>query len=116
MRQNNLLVSDSQVHQVRMAKESVKLYSENGCLIHQTGTVLLATGFTPTLPGQEWLTPIIKKHQLKCADCGYPIISETLQWGPNLYVMGALAELEIGPITRNISGARQAAERIVNSL
>jgi hypothetical protein len=39
-----------------------------------------------------------------------------LQWGPGLYVTGALAELEMGPISRNISGARQAAERIVNSL
>lgn len=29
---------------------------------------------------------------------------------------GALAELEIGPIARNISGARQAAARIVSSL
>ncbi|WP_413008091.1 hypothetical protein [Peribacillus frigoritolerans] len=28
----------------------------------------------------------------------------------------ALAELEMLPISRNISGARQAAERIVNSL
>ena len=116
MRQNNMLVSDGQIHHVKMAQDLVNLYSENGHLIQQTGTVLLATGFTPTLPGQEWLTPIIKKHQLKCADCGYPIISETLQWGPNLYVMGALAELEIGPIARNISGARQAAERIVSSL
>ncbi|ANU09535.1 hypothetical protein A1A1_15873 [Planococcus antarcticus DSM 14505] len=116
IRQNHLLVSDGQVHQARMEKDSVKLYDEQGRLVQQTGTVLLATGFIPTLPGQEWLTPVIKKHQLKCADCGYPIISETLQWGPNLYVMGALAELEIGPIARNISGARQAAERITNSL
>lgn len=116
MRQDKLLVSDGQVHQARIGKNSVNLYSENGHLIQQTGTVLLATGFIPTLPGQEWLTPIIKKHQLKCADCGYPITSETLQWGPNLYVMGALAELEIGPIARNISGARQAAERITSSL
>ncbi|MDM5220760.1 hypothetical protein QUF86_08335 [Peribacillus sp. NJ11] len=41
---------------------------------------------------------------------------KSLQWGPGLYVTGALAELEMGPISRNISGARQAAERIVNSL
>ncbi|MED3910201.1 hypothetical protein P4597_13550 [Peribacillus simplex] len=40
-----------------------------------------------------------------------------MQWSPGLYdVTGALAELEMGPISRNISGARQAAERIVNSL
>lgn len=59
---------------------------------------------------------IIKKHQLKCTECGYPIISETLQWKSNLYVMGALAVFEIGPIARNIFGVRQATERIVSSL
>lgn len=43
-------------------------------------------------------------------------VSNSLRWGPNLYVTGALAELEMGPIARNISGARQAADRIVSSL
>ena len=35
-----------------------------------------------------------------------------LEWGPNLFVSGALAELEVGPIARNISGARVAASII----
>lgn len=35
---------------------------------------------------------------------------------PGLCVIGALAELKMGPIARNIFGARQAAERIVSSL
>ncbi|PAW26688.1 hypothetical protein BKC07_23530 [Peribacillus simplex] len=48
-------------------------------------------------------------------ECGYPIVSQSLQWGLGLYVTGALAELEMLPISRHISGARQAAERIVNS-
>ena len=58
----------------------------------------------------------IETLELPCAECGYPIVSKTLQWGPDLYVTGALAELEMGPIARNISGARQAAERIVKHL
>lgn len=41
---------------------------------------------------------------------------QSLEWCPHLYVTGPLAELEIGPIARNISGARQAAERIVQSI
>jgi len=78
--------------------------------------VILATGFVQTLPEKQWLTPLIHEHKLNCSDCGYPIVSHSLQWGPNLYVTGALAELEVGPIARNISGARQAAQLIVNSL
>ncbi|MBM7704829.1 FAD/NAD(P)-binding protein [Metabacillus iocasae] len=83
---------------------------------HQTANILLATGFEGTLPGKEWIEPLIHDQNLKCASCGYPIVSHSLQWGPNLYVTGALAELQVGPIARNISGARQAAQLIVNSL
>nr|WP_249023480.1 hypothetical protein [Planococcus salinarum] len=52
---------------------------------------------------------------MKCANCGFPIVNGNLQWDQNLYVMGSLAELEIGPIAKNISGARQAAERIIGA-
>lgn len=81
----------------------------------QVRHVLLATGFLPTRPGR-WLEKLIKEESLRCARCGYPIVNEDLQWCPHLYVMGPLAELELGPIARNISGARQAAERILASL
>ena len=73
-------------------------------------------GFIPSLPGKDWLGKLIKDLNLSCAKCGYPIISKTLQWYPQLYVSGPLAELEIGPIARNISGARHAAEKIVSNL
>ncbi len=38
--------------------------------------------------------------------------SKTLEIAKNLFVMGRLAELEIGPMARNIVGARRAADRI----
>ena len=60
------------------------------------------------------LSHLIQAENLPCSECGYPLVSEGLEWAPRLHVMGALAELEIGPIARNISGARHAAERIVN--
>lgn len=80
------------------------------------GTVMLATGFHAKPPGIEWLKPLIENQGLRCADCGYPIINpETLEWAPNLFVIGALAELEIGPVARNIAGARRGAERILKA-
>lgn len=78
--------------------------------------VLLATGFIPSPPGLNWLGKLMKDLDLPYAQCGYPIISKTLEWYPQLYVTGPLAELEIGPIARNISGARHAAETITGSL
>ena len=74
----------------------------------------MATGFNPAPPGFNWLTSIIKSEGLLCAACGYPIVSEkTLEWKDKLFVIGALAELAVGPVSRNISGARRGAERIV---
>jgi cation diffusion facilitator CzcD-associated flavoprotein CzcO len=81
-----------------------------------TKTLILSTGFDTSLPGKALLQPIIEEQQLKCSTCGYPIVDQNLQWSKNLYVAGALAELELGPTARNISGARKAAEAIVTSI
>ncbi|WP_018923105.1 FAD-dependent oxidoreductase [Salsuginibacillus kocurii] len=76
-------------------------------------TIILATGFKKDLPANEWLTTVKDRYHLPVAPCGFPIIqSLDLAWARGLHVMGALAELEIGPIAKNISGARKAAERI----
>jgi cation diffusion facilitator CzcD-associated flavoprotein CzcO len=74
--------------------------------------VLLATGFDPQRPGGAWLDAAIAECALPVAPCGYPIVNQALGWADGLYVLGPLAELEIGPVARNIIGARQAAERI----
>lgn len=76
-------------------------------------SVLFATGFSKEVMNVKWLQDLIKKENLKCAKCGFPIINESLEWCDHLFVSGPLAELEIGPVARNISGARKAAERIV---
>ncbi len=77
--------------------------------------VLLATGFAPRRPG-AFLDQAIDTLGLRCAPCGYPIIDQALRWHPRVRVMGPLAELEVGPIARNLSGARDAAARIVASV
>lgn len=76
--------------------------------------VVLATGFSTQRPGGEWLEQAIQSYHLPCAPCGYPILPSNLEWYPNLFVTGPLAELEIGPAARNIVGARQAAQKILS--
>lgn len=80
-----------------------------------SNTVILATGFIPSLPNEEWLTKLITSERLQCAKCGYPIVQPTLEWCHHLFVSGPLSELELGPVARNISGARKAAKRILLS-
>jgi thioredoxin reductase len=74
--------------------------------------VLLATGFSSRRPGEGWLDDAIEAHGLPCAECGYPIVDRGLRWHPRVLVTGPLAELEIGPVSRNLSGAMRAGERI----
>jgi cation diffusion facilitator CzcD-associated flavoprotein CzcO len=74
--------------------------------------LILATGFDRSRPGGEWLDRTIGQFALPCHECGYPIVDANLRWHPGLYVAGPLAELEVGPVARNIIGARHAARRL----
>lgn len=74
----------------------------------------LATGYANHRPGGEMIRALIASASLPCAKCGYPIVDSALRWHPHIFVSGPLAELELGPVARNISGARRAADRLVN--
>ena len=76
--------------------------------------VILATGFSPSRPGGKLLDKLISNYKLPTAPCGFPIVDSSLLWHPMIHVSGALAELELGPTAKNISGARTAAARILS--
>ena len=58
---------------------------------------------------------LIASASLPCARCGYPIVDSALRWHPRIHVSGPLAELELGPASRNIAGARLAGGRLVKA-
>lgn len=74
--------------------------------------IVLATGLKSVMPKQSWLADTIMRYRLPIASCGYPILDHTLCWSEGLYASGTLAELELGPASANIAGAR-AASRIL---
>jgi hypothetical protein len=48
---------------------------------------------------------------------GLPVLDRHLCWpGLELFVMGGLAGLQVGPTARNLSGARMASDRIAAAL
>ncbi|MBM7605902.1 thioredoxin reductase [Metabacillus crassostreae] len=98
-----LVTNENQLHFIK------KWQKEN----QEPPSILFATGFNSASPGKEMVADLISNGELALSECGYPIVSSSLEWCPNLYVTGPLAELEIGPISRNIAGARHAAEKIV---
>ncbi|ACY15523.1 FAD-dependent oxidoreductase [Haliangium ochraceum] len=116
LRDPRLSVIEDRVVRASVADEaalSLELAREQRTL--EVDLVLLATGFSPRRPG-TFLDQAVDSLGLPCAPCGYPLVDPTLRWHPRLRVMGALAELEVGPTARNLSGAREAAKRIVTSL
>lgn len=101
--------------------EVIEFQKDTHSLLLKTGTtlttegIILATGFEQKPPGMDWLQTVIQTYCLPCASCGYPIPKPNLEWKDGLYLVGALAELQLGPVARNISGARRGAERILSS-
>lgn len=83
---------------------------ENGNLVF-TDQILLGTGFKPVIHS-ELIQKLTSKPELRCSECGYPIVNSMLQWHPHICVSGELAELELGPAAKNIIGARHAGERL----
>ena len=74
----------------------------------------LATGFGKRVPGDGLVGKIAAAFDLDVAPDGYPVPDASLRWSDSqIFVAGALAELELGPSARNLAGARLAAERIV---
>lgn len=55
---------------------------------------------------------LITREHAPLASCGLPDISSELEWLPQLFVSGGLADLELGPFARNIMGGKEASLRI----
>lgn len=81
-----------------------------------TRNLVLATGFEKTRPGGELVNQLIADLELEVAPCGFPVLSESLEWTDRLFVTGGLAELRLGPVSRNITGARSAAKLILENI
>ena len=75
--------------------------------------VLLGIGF------RRRIHPLIQKIgtslEASFLKTGHPQLEHSLQWLPNLYVVGGGAELEIGPTAPNLLGARLAAQRLLSA-
>ncbi|NJS09568.1 MAG: FAD-dependent oxidoreductase, partial [Microcoleus sp. CSU_2_2] len=62
------------------------------------------------------LTEILATYPTKIVK-GLPVLDKYLRWpGCELFIMGGLAALQVGPVGRNLSGARMASSRIVPAL
>jgi uncharacterized NAD(P)/FAD-binding protein YdhS len=106
---------DGEVARLDAAADGIDVVlSEDGAVL-RAQHIVLATGFDVRRPGGALVDDAIERFGLPCAACGYPIVSRRLEWSKGLFVTGPLAELELGPTSRNIAGARAAGQRLVSA-
>lgn len=101
----------SEVRAARDVADGIVLDLDDG-RTERVDRVVLATGMERRRPGGPWIDAAVRELDLPTADCGSPLVDPTLRWAPNLRVVGALAELVVGPSARNLAGIRLAAERL----
>ncbi len=87
------------------------------CIHHQSiDRIWVATGSQLDARNHPLLPDVLAAHPIEVVN-GLPVIDEHLRWqGCELFVMGGLAALQVGPAARNLSGARAASNRIVSAL
>jgi hypothetical protein len=87
------------------------------CIHHQNiDRIWVATGSQLDAQNHPLLQDVLNVYPIDCVN-GLPVIDEHLRWhGCELFIMGGLAALRVGPAARNLSGARAASDRIVPAL
>ena len=108
-----LAVVQSEIVDAKQDEQAIRLNLSDGQSLN-IDRVVLATGFERNRPGGAWIDRAIDAYKLPVAANGFPIVDTRLCWADGLYVSGPLADLEIGPVARNLIGARLAAERIAS--
>ena len=116
MRNNQLnIYQQCQIVKAMWQANSWRVYCHDGTE-YKCDRIWLATGTRLNIMEQPLLAEILYAYPLSVVN-GLPVLDEYLRWrGQELFVMGGLAGLQVGPVARNLSGARMAGERIVPAL
>ncbi|MCC5604670.1 FAD/NAD(P)-binding protein [Nostoc favosum] len=83
---------------------------------HECDYIWLSTGTKFDVTTEPLLKDILVAYPIKIVK-GLPVLDTCLRWpGCELFIMGGLAALQVGPTARNLSGARMACEKIVRAI
>jgi lysine/ornithine N-monooxygenase len=81
----------------------------------ETEAVVLGTGFIKGGWSNKLVMQVAQDYRINLSECGFAMPASNLEWLPGLYLMGGEAELELGPICRNLAGAGLGVARIMSS-
>lgn len=94
------------------------LQVETTCnVISDVSRIILATGYRFNLRRFSFLNELVTQNKIPLI-CGLPKLDKDLQFHPieNLFGTGTVAQLQIGPASGNIAGARLSYERFREKL
>jgi FAD-NAD(P)-binding len=109
------------VSQAKWSDKGWQIHCDNlavhECIHHQNiNRIWVATGSQLDARNHPLLHDVLAAHPIEVVN-GLPVVDEHLRWqGCELFIMGGLAALRVGPAARNLSGARAASDRIVPAL
>lgn len=116
VRHANLIMDEyCQIQEAQWLDEhwQVRCNNSNNYECHR---IWLCTGNKFDVAAEPLLTEILDNYPIPIVN-GLPVLDSHLRWpGCELFIMGALAALQVGPTARNLSGARMASEKIVPAI
>ena len=115
LKEEKIIWDQQIVEEVFSSDEILGIQFQDGRVV-EADRILLATGFSPVRPGGKMVKELADYAGLPCAECGFPVVDASLRWHKRVRVSGPLAELEVGPVSRNIAGARMAGDRLISTV
>jgi L-lysine 6-monooxygenase (NADPH-requiring) len=77
--------------------------------------IILACGVQPDCQSHPLCKKLLDRWPIEVVG-GFPCVSEDLEWTKNIFVIGGLGSLNIGPDAANLMGMRRGAQLIANAL
>ncbi|MEB3831829.1 FAD/NAD(P)-binding protein [Phormidium sp. CCY1219] len=108
----NLAIYEScEVVSARWENRQWRIMCDDGA-VYECDRIGLATGTRLDVAAEPLLSEVCQVYPPESVG-GLPVLDEYLRWpGCELFVMGGLAALQVGPVARNLAGARMASDRI----
>jgi FAD-NAD(P)-binding len=116
VRNGNLIIDENcQVIKAEWKQNSWLVECSNGSQ-HKYNRIWLSTGTKFDVKTEPLLKDVLAAYPINIVN-GLPVLEENLRWrGCELFIMGGLAALQVGPTARNLSGARMASDKIVPAI
>ncbi|MDB9332882.1 FAD/NAD(P)-binding protein [Nodularia spumigena CS-591/04] len=116
VRHGNLIMDEyCQIEKAQWLEHDWQVQCNNGSE-YKCERIWLCTGNKFDVTAEPLLREMLEIHPISIVN-GLPILDDYLRWsGCELFIMGGLAALQVGPTARNLSGARMASEKIVPAI